>query len=92
MRVEDYTLMYTLFGYYNLYRNDCYACFTDSELQQLRDDYQAWLQQDFQANLRQYRIDFALWDTQSDSAWDLNEYPFMKFITEINGVRVYRVS
>lgn len=92
VRADDYTLMYTLFGYYNLYRYDCYACFSEPELRQLKDDYRDFLQHDFNANLKKYKVDYALWDTRASTRWNLDEYRFMQFITEINGVRIYRVS
>ncbi|OGY51290.1 MAG: hypothetical protein A3J59_02360 [Candidatus Buchananbacteria bacterium RIFCSPHIGHO2_02_FULL_56_16] len=92
VRADDYTLMYTLFGYYNLYRYDCYACFSEPELQQLKDDYREYLQNDFNANLKKYKVNYALWDTKSGTGWNLDEYHFMQFITEINGVRIYQVS
>ena len=80
------------FGYYTLPRHDCYACFSEPELQQLKDDYREFLQHDFNANLKKYKIDYALWDTKAGTRWNLDEYGFIQFITEINGVRIYRIS
>ncbi|MFH0874128.1 MAG: hypothetical protein V1846_04815 [Candidatus Komeilibacteria bacterium] len=81
-----------LFGRYQLKTGACKeGCFTQAQLDQVKADYLTWLQKvDSRQFFQQYRLDYALWDKQSDQQWNLDQYPWLQAISEINGIKIYR--
>jgi len=81
-----------LFGRYQLRTGACGdGCFAPADLARVQQDYLLWHRSaSFVTFLSQYRLDYAVWDTQSDPLWNLDQYDYFKFITEIEGVRIYR--
>ncbi len=82
-----------LFGYYKQRKGLCRpGCFSQEELDDLKDKYfRSVTETNFEEFLKKYRLDYALWDTQADTNWNLNQYEFMEFITEINNIKIYKV-
>jgi len=81
-----------LFGRYRLRKGECEGgCFDVAELRRVKEEYLAWRADvDFEAFLKRYRLDYAIWDTQTNASWQLDQYPFFEFVTEVNGIRVYK--
>ena len=80
----------TLFSFY--YQQVCHClCYPISKVKKLKDDYQIFSTKNFEEELKKYRIDYVVWDTQINKTWNLNQYKFMDFIIEINNVRIYKV-
>ena len=92
VRQDDFRLMTVLFGFYNRYQFKCMACYTDEEITGLKDDYSEFLEQDFETALKQYKLDYAIWDTKRDKLWNLDQYDFLEPLTEINGIKIYSVT
>ena len=67
-------------------------CFSQEELNGLKEKYFELRDNgDFEQLLKKYRLDYAVQDTKDDNHWDLDQYDFMEFITEINNVKIYKI-
>lgn len=75
------------------YRDRCgsYGCFLDSVLDGLVQEYLAFLNQPFEINLKKYKIDYIVWDTNKDKAWNLEQYKFLEEEYQNDGIIVYKV-
>lgn len=87
---NPYDIWEVLPGYYNRGVYGCNLCYNPGEITNLKDGYRRFLEKDFYNELRKYRLDYAVWDTNTNQIWDLDKYSFFKFIIEINGVRIYK--
>ncbi len=67
------------------------GCFPDSVLDQKIKDYKVFLGNSFETNLKQYKIDYAIWDKNKDSGWNLDRFKFLKMFYENAGVTIYKV-
>ena len=46
---------------------------------------------DFETQLKQYRVDYMIYDPRMDPTWRLDRYPFLKKEYEANGITIYKV-
>lgn len=53
--------------------------------------YKEFLQNDFYADLKKYKLDFVIWDGERYPEWDPSRFPFLKEISEDSEVRIYAV-
>ncbi|MDP2933122.1 MAG: hypothetical protein Q8N81_03235, partial [bacterium] len=57
-------LQILLSGYYRRYADNCDVCYTQEEIKQLQQEYRDFLKKDFEQQIKQYKIDYAVWDEQ----------------------------
>ncbi len=82
-----------LFGRYRLRKGLCKPdCFSEDDFNILKNKYLDLIRSfDFEEYLKKYKLDYALWDIENNPRWNLDSFPFMKFVTEFNGIRIYKV-
>lgn len=90
---ENRYLYEIVYGRYRLRSGECTnECVHPREVEEWRKKYLLWKEEvDFEKFLKKYRINYALEDTKEYQEWNLGRFSFMKFITEINGVKVFQV-
>ncbi len=76
------------------YRDLCGSatCFPDEKLNNLIQDYKAFLSKPFGSQLQKYRVDYVIWDTQADPGWKMDDFNFLEKITEMQGLNIYRIK
>lgn len=79
-----------LFGYYRRYTQNCEQCYAPEEIIRMRSDYLDFLRKDFGQELKKYRLDYIAVDTQAEGFKNVPSLPNADFITEINGVKIYK--
>lgn len=82
-----------VYGRHRLRSGECTnECVHPREVEEWRIKYLSWKDAvDFEKFLKKYRMNYALEDTQEYPEWNLGRFSFLKFITEINGVKIFQV-
>lgn len=77
--------------YYRRYAQACDVCYTQEAIEGLKREYREFLQKDFEAELKQYKINYAVWDPVGQFQ-NFDQFDFMQQVSEINGLKIYRVN
>ena len=64
--------------------------YSDAIQQKLVTDYKAFLSKDFMTDLKQYPINYIVWDKQKDPTWDVERFAKDE-VYEKDGVAVYKI-
>lgn len=90
---ENKDVYEVLYGRYRLRKGLCQnGCFNKDEIDAMKKDYLDFIQDiNFENFLKKYRLDYAIWDMKNNPKWNLDQYEFMKFITEVNNVKIYKI-
>lgn len=80
-----------VFGIYYREKNGCYECFPDSELDKAIGEYKNFLDKDFIAELKKYRLDYFVWDKKNDPDWRVERF-FKNKIYDEENISIYKVS
>lgn len=79
-------------GYYRRYAYTCSGnCYHEAELQALRDEYRAFVESNFEDNVKKYKIDFAVWDTLRYPDYRFDQFDSFDIIAEQGNFKIYRV-
>ena len=81
---------YYLFGMKYRYESGCYACFPDDVNEGLAGHYKQFLQNNFLAMVKKYRVDYLVWDRKINSDWKFSEDGLEKLF-ESGGIIIYKI-
>ena len=79
-----------IFGQHYRMKNGCYGCFPDSILDGLISEYQYFLKKDFTGQLKEYVVDYVIWDKQKNPGWRLDRF-FNKKLYEKDNIVIYSI-
>ncbi len=82
---------YSLFAYTYVFQDDnCLTCFPNHYLSNLDKKYQSLSDQNFLSFLKQYPLDYVVWDMKKNPEWRLDRFKW-KVIKNFDGFIVYDV-
>lgn len=79
-------ISYFLFGYTYIFQdNICLTCFPDSYLTEMNGEYQTLTEHNFLSYLKQYPLDYIIWDKKIDPTWRMDRFglPIVKDFGDI---------
>lgn len=89
-------IAHSIYGMYYRELAGSHAGIPDEKIQELLQKYQASLSiptLEFLHKLWQkYQVNYIIWDKQNNPQWNLDQYPFLEKMTEINNIAIYQLK
>ncbi len=61
----------------------------DNAVKHLADLYGIFLKNDFETELKQYKLDYVIWDKKKYPIWNQSDFPFLKKVYEVNDLVIF---
>ena len=92
IRQDTLALREILLGYYRQYAEDCFQCYSEGELEQLRKEYVEFYNDDFETRLKQYPVDYVVTDGSKDAIINFESMEFLEAIVTVGDFKIYQVN
>ncbi|MBU6142098.1 hypothetical protein KGO95_03215 [Patescibacteria group bacterium] len=69
-----------------------YGCFPDATFKSLVNDYVSFLGNSFETNLKEYKVNYIVWDMANDPEWNLGGYVFLKEVYSGEQIKIFKVN
>ncbi|MFZ2522332.1 MAG: hypothetical protein WAX44_01650 [Minisyncoccia bacterium] len=68
-----------------------FGCFPDSVLDSYIKNYELLVKDSFETNLKKYKIDYILWDSELNPEWEIDKFNFVKEVFRHESIHLFSV-
>ena len=69
-----------------------YTMLPETEINRIVDKARIMQKNDFEKEIKTYRIDYLVWDSIKNPDWKINRFKFLKQVYSTNGIIIYKVN